>query len=112
MDISIGVLILPPYQTKYEGGKYDFKQCDYRAIIAGSVKYHIQTVHDGVKYNCNQCDYRTITKDSFAIHIQAVHVGLGALIFFRKKSGQIVCPDVLGNNQCKMSLPRYFAIFC
>ena len=68
-------------KTKHRGVKYDCKQCHYRAIIPGSLKYHIQTVYEGVKYNCNQCDYRTTTKGSLACLIQVVHVGLGALIF-------------------------------
>ena len=51
-------------------------QCDYKAIMQGSLICHIRSVNEGVNYDCNQCDYRATMQGSLTCHIQSVYEGV------------------------------------
>ena len=44
-------------ESKHEGVRYSFDQCDYFATEAGNLKKHKRYKHEGICYPCDQCDY-------------------------------------------------------
>ena len=61
-----------PEYRKFEGAKYNYDQCDYKAHLI----QHQKSVHEGVKYNCFQCDYKANYHTDLIKHKNTVHEGV------------------------------------
>ena len=51
-------------KEKHEGIKYEYDQCECKAVWQSYLTDHIKSKHEEVRYECDQCKYKASDKVS------------------------------------------------